>query len=74
MAQRIAPATSNAAEYATLFRPTGSKVSQRLATRIAIESDCQVRADVDGESIGQLPMSVVPLPFRISVAASRSAS
>jgi hypothetical protein len=28
-----------------------------------------VRADVDGESIGQLPMSVSMLPFRLKVAA-----
>jgi hypothetical protein len=28
-----------------------------------------VRADVDGESIGQLPMSVKMLPFHLKVAA-----
>jgi hypothetical protein len=31
-----------------------------------------VRADVDGESIGQLPMSVALLPFRLRVAINRS--
>lgn len=46
-------------------------VSRRHATRITIESDRQVRADVDGESIGQLPISVALLPFRLKVAASR---
>jgi len=29
-----------------------------------------VRADVDGESIGQLPMSVTLLPLRLRVAAT----
>jgi len=49
------------------------KVSRRHATRITIDSDRMVRADVDGESIGQLPMSVTMLPFRLRVAAiSRS--
>jgi diacylglycerol kinase (ATP) len=46
-------------------------VSRRHATRITIESDRQVRADVDGESIGQLPISVALLPFRLKVAANR---
>ena len=50
------------------------KVSRRHATRIAIDSDRMVRADVDGESIGQLPMSVAMLPFRLKVAAHRPVS
>ena len=50
------------------------KVSRRHATRITINSDRMVRADVDGESIGQLPMSVTMLPFRIKVAVNRSSS
>jgi diacylglycerol kinase (ATP) len=45
------------------------KVSRRLASRITINSDSMVRADVDGESIGQLPMSVTMLPFHLKVAA-----
>jgi diacylglycerol kinase (ATP) len=45
------------------------KVSRRHATRVTIDSDRMVRADVDGESIGQLPMSVSLLPFRLKVAA-----
>ena len=44
------------------------KVSRRHATRVTIDSDRMVRADVDGESIGQLPMSVAMLPFRLRVA------
>ena len=50
------------------------KVSRRHATRVTIDSDRMVRADVDGESIGQLPMSVTMLPFRLKVAASRPLS
>lgn len=50
---------------------THPKVSRRYARRITIESDRMVRADVDGESIGQLPMSVALLPFRLKVAANR---
>lgn len=49
------------------------KISRRHATRVTIASDRQVRADVDGESIGRLPMTVALLPFRISVAANRPA-
>lgn len=45
------------------------KVSRRHATRITIDSDQMVRADVDGESIGKLPMSVTMLPFHLKVAA-----
>ena len=45
------------------------KVSRRHATRITIDSDHMIRADVDGESIGQLPMSVTMLPFHLKVAA-----
>jgi diacylglycerol kinase (ATP) len=48
------------------------KVSRRHARRIRIESDRMVRADVDGESIGQLPMSVELLPFRLKVAVNRA--
>nr|WP_283808280.1 hypothetical protein [Bradyrhizobium lablabi] len=44
------------------------KVTRRHATRITI-----VQADVDGESIGQLPMSVALLPLRVTVAVNRSA-
>lgn len=47
------------------------KVSRRHATRITIDSDDLVRADVDGESIGQLPMSVTMLPFHLKVAVNR---
>ena len=47
------------------------KVSRRHARKIRIESDRKVRADVDGESIGQLPMSVALLPFRLRVAVNR---
>jgi diacylglycerol kinase family enzyme len=45
------------------------KVSRRHASRISIDSDTMVRADVDGESIGRLPMSVRMLPFHLKVAA-----
>ena len=45
------------------------KVTRRYATRVTMASDRQVRADVDGESIGQLPMSVALLPFRMKMAA-----
>jgi diacylglycerol kinase (ATP) len=48
------------------------KISRRHATRVTIASDRHVRADVDGESIGQLPMSIALLPFRIQVAANRA--
>ena len=47
------------------------KISRRHATRVTISSDRHVRADVDGESIGQLPMSIALLPFRMQVAANR---
>lgn len=50
------------------------KISHRHARRVTIASDRQVRADVDGESIGQLPMSVALLPFRVNVATNRSIS
>ncbi|XSC45984.1 hypothetical protein ACF1BQ_008400 [Bradyrhizobium sp. RDT10] len=43
--------------------------ARRRATRITIDSDRMVRADVDGESIGQLPMSVTVLPFHLKVTA-----
>jgi diacylglycerol kinase (ATP) len=48
------------------------KVSRRHATRVTIDSDRMVRADVDGESIGRLPMSVTMLPFHLKVAAHRT--
>jgi diacylglycerol kinase family enzyme len=51
-----------------------AKISRRHATRITIGSDRQVRADVDGESIGQLPLSIALLPFRLNVAVNRPAS
>jgi diacylglycerol kinase (ATP) len=47
------------------------KISRRYATRVTIASDRDVRADVDGESIGQSPMSIALLPFRMRVAVSR---
>ena len=47
------------------------KISRRHATRVTIACDRQVQADVDGESIGQVPMSIALLPFRINVAANR---
>ena len=47
------------------------KISRRHASRVTIASDRQVRADVDGESIGRLPMSIGLLPFRMNVAANR---
>jgi diacylglycerol kinase (ATP) len=54
------------ADGSYLAHPT---VSRRHASRITIDSDTMVRADVDGESIGQLPMSVTMLPFHLKVAA-----
>ena len=50
------------------------KVSRHHANRITIDSDQMVRADVDGESIGQLPMSVTLLPLRLRVAVNRTSS
>jgi diacylglycerol kinase family enzyme len=50
------------------------KVTRRHATRVMIDSDQMVRADVDGESIGQLPMSVALLPLRVRVAANHRAA
>lgn len=44
------------------------KISRRLANRVTIVSDRHVRADVDGESIGQLPVSIRLLPFCMRVA------
>ena len=58
----------NLADGSYLAHP---KVSRRHATRITIDSDSMVRADVDGESIGQLPMSVTVLPFHLKVAVHR---
>ena len=48
-----------------------TKISRRQVIRVTISSDRHVRADVDGESIGYLPMSVTLLPFRMRVAAQR---
>jgi diacylglycerol kinase (ATP) len=48
------------------------KISRRHATRVTVASDRLVRADVDGESIGRLPMSIALLPYRINVAANYS--
>jgi YegS/Rv2252/BmrU family lipid kinase len=50
------------------------KISRRHATRIMVASDRLVRADVDGESVGRLPMSIALLPSRIRVAALRPPS
>jgi YegS/Rv2252/BmrU family lipid kinase len=50
------------------------KISRRHATRVTLASDQQVQADVDGESVGQLPMSIALLSFRINVATNRSVS
>ncbi|WP_065752593.1 hypothetical protein [Bradyrhizobium paxllaeri] len=47
----------------------GGLYSRRHASRITIDSDRMIRADVDGESIGHLPMSVTMLPFHLKVAA-----
>ena len=59
------------ADGSYLARP---KIARRHATRLTVACDRQVRADVDGESIGQLPMRVALLPFRINVAANRPLS
>jgi diacylglycerol kinase family enzyme len=59
---RIVP---NLADGTYLSRP---KIWRRPVTRVTIASDRRVRADIDGESIGQLPMSVTLLPFRMCVA------
>jgi len=45
------------------------KITRRHATEVSIASDRPVRADVDGESIGQLPMSVRLLPFKMHISA-----
>jgi diacylglycerol kinase (ATP) len=49
------------------------KISRGLANRVTIASDRHVRADVDGESIGQLPVAIRLLPFRIKVAIKAAA-
>lgn len=46
------------------------KIARRHATEVTISSDRHVRADVDGESIGQLPMAVRLLPFRVRIAST----
>jgi YegS/Rv2252/BmrU family lipid kinase len=48
------------------------KISRRQATRVTVASDQQVQADVDGESVGQLPMSIALLSFRMNVATKSS--
>jgi diacylglycerol kinase (ATP) len=50
------------------------KILRRDATQMTIASDRPVLVDVDGESIGQLPMTVALLPFRINVSANRPLS
>lgn len=44
------------------------KITRRHASAVTISSDRHVRADVDGESIGQLPMTVRLLPFKMRIA------
>jgi diacylglycerol kinase (ATP) len=45
-----------------------AKIGRRLASRVTFSSDRQVLADVDGEYIGHLPMTVRLLPYRLHVA------
>jgi diacylglycerol kinase (ATP) len=49
------------------------KITRRLASQVTIASDRQVRADVDGESIGELPVSIRLLPFCMKVAVTAPA-
>jgi len=44
------------------------KTTRRKASRLTIDADHFVLADVDGENLGKLPMRIEMLPFRISVA------
>lgn len=44
------------------------KVSRRHVSSIRLDSGSLIRADVDGESIGRLPMTVRVLPFKLPVA------
>lgn len=44
------------------------KTMRRKASRLAIDADHFVLADVDGENLGKLPMRVEMLPFRVNVA------
>ena len=44
------------------------KAVRRKAARLTIDTDDFVLADVDGENLGQLPMRIEMLPFRINVA------
>jgi diacylglycerol kinase (ATP) len=46
------------------------KIALRRVNRLELRCDRPVRADVDGETIGHLPMSVSLLPFQMQVAAS----
>lgn len=41
---------------------------RRKASRVTLDSDDLVLADVDGENLGTLPMRIEMLPFRINVA------
>jgi diacylglycerol kinase (ATP) len=47
---------------------SNSKTTRRKASRLTIDTDHFVLADVDGENLGKLPMRIEMLPFRISVA------
>ena len=49
------------------------KTMRRKASRVAIDSDDFVLADVDGENLGKLPMRIEMLPFRVSVAVLQQA-
>ena len=44
------------------------KTMRRKASRVTIDTNDFVLADVDGENLGKLPMRIEMLPFRISVA------
>jgi diacylglycerol kinase family enzyme len=46
------------------------RITLRRINRLELRCDRPVRADVDGETIGHLPMSVSLLPFQMQVAAS----
>jgi diacylglycerol kinase (ATP) len=45
-----------------------AKIGRRLVSRVRFSSDRHVQADVDGESIGQLPLTVRLLSHRLRVA------
>lgn len=44
------------------------KTMRRKASRVTIDTDDFVLADVDGENLGKLPMRIEMLPFRVGVA------